>query len=91
MVSTIDKSAQFCNLLVEQYDLLDVGKSRGRRLQHTRFQAASHARLNRVYTLVSLASYVNNYNVKPVSFTKSQSNWVMGSEMRKPFIGNSGS
>lgn len=56
---------------MEQCELLDVGKykSRGRCLQFTHFPAASLARLDRAYTSVCLASYVNHYNVKPVSFT----------------------
>lgn len=56
---------------MEQCDLLDAGKykSRRRRLQFTHFQAASHARLDSVYTSVSLATYGIFIALIPVSFT----------------------
>lgn len=69
--TSIDRSARLLNNLVDNCDLVDVGKynSKERPLQFTHFQGTSHARLDRIYIKVSLTRHVTSYKVKPVFFS----------------------
>lgn len=66
----IDRSARPLEELLEQCDLLEVGKhtSRGEQLKYTWFHASSHAWLDRIYLSITLAKDISTYDVEPVFF-----------------------
>lgn len=68
---SIDKSAKLLEEVTCVACLVNVGKLKIREgaLKYSRFQGASHARLDRIYVSVLLSSAVSRYYEKPVCFS----------------------
>lgn len=91
----VDNSVRVLEGVIDDFDLVDVGKVKPAvgGLTYTRFQGASHARLDRIYISASVSNEIGKYFVKPVCFSDHFRflNWESRAVERQALTGACGS